>query len=444
MTSTPIDLGDNLILRSATIDDAEQVASLNEYVHGDIEKGELEKPIGAWTRDLFRGYNSEIQPSDWTVVEDTSTGKIVSTMCLMPQIWNIAGIETPVGQIEIVGTHPDYRRRGLIRQQFDLMHQWSDSRGDLISAVLGIPNYYRQFGYEMGLDAEGGSTTSVDLLDQVKLDESDNEVFTWRDVTRDDIEAVTEIYESIHDRAFISVKRNRSIVEKELFNTSPENVFNWKGRLLERSGAPVAYYVYATEDDAKRLRVDQFEISPRVNWFDASRNFLVDLQTVARGYPEPESGALPKIQLNIGSEHPIFNIYSQPLGVLDPPYYWYLRVPDLPKLVMHLKPVFEQRLVGSEFDSWTGELLLSFYRDGMSIKFENGEISSAEFTGAIQRAKASALFPDLTFLQVLFGNRSIEQMKVAYRDAYASSKAMESLIGILFGRRGGAAITQVS
>jgi hypothetical protein len=186
LPSELIQLEDNLVLRAATIDDAEQTIELNRFVHGNPEKNEPSDDVAAWTADLFAGYNDAIGPSDFTVVEDTKTGKIVSTICLMSQVWNIGGIDTPMGMPEIVGTHPDYRRRGLVRKQFDLMHQWSADRGQLFNTILGIPNYYRQFGYEYAIDAYGGSVTSLDLLKEVKLKDDEKIPFTARDAERSD------------------------------------------------------------------------------------------------------------------------------------------------------------------------------------------------------------------------------------------------------------------
>ena len=48
-----------------------------------------------------------------TLVEDTRTGQVVSTMCLIPQTWTYAGIPFAVGRPEAVATHSDYRKRGL-------------------------------------------------------------------------------------------------------------------------------------------------------------------------------------------------------------------------------------------------------------------------------------------------------------------------------------------
>ena len=86
MTADPIQLEDDLILRSSTITDEDQVVELNRIVHGNPAKNELAEDVGHWTRDLFAGSNRDISPADFTVVEDTSTKKIVSTICLMSQV----------------------------------------------------------------------------------------------------------------------------------------------------------------------------------------------------------------------------------------------------------------------------------------------------------------------------------------------------------------------
>ncbi|MCI0808061.1 MAG: GNAT family N-acetyltransferase, partial [Chloroflexi bacterium] len=74
--------------------------------HAEPPENKPAVSVAQWTRDLFAGVNRAVGPSDFTVVEDTSTGKIVSSICLISQTWNIGGIDTPMGMPEIVGTHP--------------------------------------------------------------------------------------------------------------------------------------------------------------------------------------------------------------------------------------------------------------------------------------------------------------------------------------------------
>ena len=84
------------------------------------------------------------------------TGQIVSALCLIPQTWTYDRIVFGVGRPELVATDPRYRRRGLVRAQMDVVHEWSRERGHLVQAITGIPWYYRQFGYEMALALAGG------------------------------------------------------------------------------------------------------------------------------------------------------------------------------------------------------------------------------------------------------------------------------------------------
>ena len=106
-----------------------------------------------WTLELFESPLPRFRAEDdIVVVEDTATGRIVSSVLLIPQDWSYAGVVVPVGQPELVATDPAYRRRGLIREQFAEIHRRSQAVGDLWQVIGGIPWYYRQFGYAYALD----------------------------------------------------------------------------------------------------------------------------------------------------------------------------------------------------------------------------------------------------------------------------------------------------
>src|SRR5215213_5710787 len=98
-------------------------------------------------RDLLTRPHATLKPDDFTIVEETSTGRIVSSLNLIPQTWMYEGTEFGVGRPELVGTLAEFRGRGLVRAQFDVVHQWSAARGHMVQGITGIPYYYRQFGY---------------------------------------------------------------------------------------------------------------------------------------------------------------------------------------------------------------------------------------------------------------------------------------------------------
>ena len=428
-----IKIDDDLVLRAAATDDAEQVARLNELVHAEPPENKPAVGIAQWTRDLFAGVNRAVGPSDFTVVADTSTGKIVSSICLMSQTWNIGGIDTPMGMPEIVGTHPDYRRRGLVRRQFELMHRWSEDRGQLFSTVMGIPFYYRQFGYEYAIDAWGGSTTTPSLLAQVSSKKGGAPPFTARDAERSDIRFIAATYRTNRDRAFITVNRDTRTFEDEMFVRSEESAVFYRTRIIERDDGPVGFYMYEVFRKNSVIGVISFEIDPSVNWLDATTSVLVDLWQLARRYPPEGKDQCEKIEFSFGRSHPAYQMFDTPFGAPRNSYAWYVRIPNVPTLVTHLTPLFEKRLAESVFRGWSGDLKISFFTDGIQMSFDAGKLKSVASTGIVERSQAAAHYPGLTFTKVLFGQHSFTYLRDIYPDCSAKDHAMATMQDILFG-----------
>ncbi len=75
----------------------------------------------------------------------------MSTATLLRETVTIAGVDVPTGQVEMVATDPDYEGRGLVRALMDEAHRRSTDRGDLLQVMIGIPFFYRQFGYSYSM-----------------------------------------------------------------------------------------------------------------------------------------------------------------------------------------------------------------------------------------------------------------------------------------------------
>src|SRR5512138_3220483 len=114
------DLGNGLVMRRSTSEDADALAAFNGRIHGEDELDS--KRVAAWTHDLLARPHPTMNPDGCTIVEEAATGRIVSSMNLIPQTWTYEGIEFGVGRPELVGTLPEYRNRGLIRAQFEEVH----------------------------------------------------------------------------------------------------------------------------------------------------------------------------------------------------------------------------------------------------------------------------------------------------------------------------------
>src|SRR6185437_15754545 len=142
-------LHDALIVRWSTAADTDAIAHLQSMVYRSRVDAPLYSPaiIDRIQRQLQGNYL--MAASDYAIVEDTSRPDhpIVACSCLWQHTWEYAGIPFGVGRPEYVAVHPAYRRRGLVREIFTLLHARSVMRGDMIQAITGIPYFYRQFGY---------------------------------------------------------------------------------------------------------------------------------------------------------------------------------------------------------------------------------------------------------------------------------------------------------
>ena len=157
----PRQLGDGLVHRLATEADGDRIACLCDDVFGDSRGTDARK---------FLSGDCPTGPADWVVVQDIEKQRVISAVCLIPLTWAYRGIPFGVGRPELVATHPDYRKRGLMRSQFQLIDEISAARDQRMLAVTGIPFLYRQFGYEMALNLEGGRTVMLQGRPQNRSD----------------------------------------------------------------------------------------------------------------------------------------------------------------------------------------------------------------------------------------------------------------------------------
>ena len=239
----PRDLGDGLILRRATLADTDKLAEFNMAIHGDVDAPGDRERLGAWVRDLLNRAHPTFKPKDFTIVEDTGTGAIVSSLNHISQRWTYAGIEFGVGRPELVGTLPAYRRKGLVRLQMEVSHQWSRERNELVQGITGIPYYYRQFGYEMGL-VLGGARIGY-ALHLPKLAEGEAEPYRVRSATEADLPFMTEMYAQSAARSLVMCVRDEAMWRYSLLHCSPTNINGRQLRIIETSaGAPVGFLAH--------------------------------------------------------------------------------------------------------------------------------------------------------------------------------------------------------
>ena len=159
-------------------------------------------------------------PADCLIVEDTKNDTIASSTLYLTQEWQTDSASFNVGRPEIVGTRKPYRNQGLIRKQFNLMHQWAEQRGHDITVVNGIPHYYRQFGYDMAINDLADRQNRLEAFPRWKPDEQ--RPYVLRDPTLDDIPFITQLLNQSADRSLYNPVFKHDEVSYIVFDRSPE------------------------------------------------------------------------------------------------------------------------------------------------------------------------------------------------------------------------------
>jgi hypothetical protein len=422
-------IDENLILRHASLADAEALAKFNVEIHQENEWDA--KSLRDWTLDLISGKGPTFDTGDFTIVEDTTTGEIVSSCCLISQTWSYEGIPFKVGRPELVGTKKEYRRRGLVRHQFEIMHEWSAARGELAQAITGIPYYYRQFGYEMTLNLQGGRAGYAVHVPELK--EGEEDPFTFRTAVETDIPFLIQTYENGLARNMINVVRDEALWRYEI---AGKRQYNTNRKVItviqDQGGNPVGFVGSSPIKWGKLHAATLYELGEGFAWSEVTPSVIRFLWESGERLGEEQGQGQDMFGFWLGAQHPVYEVAATKLPRVRKPYSYFMRVPDLTAFLKTIKPVLERRLAESAFANYGGDLKLNFYKDGLELKFEKGLIAAIELLSFDNLESCTADFPDLTFLHLVFGHRSMEDLKGAFTDCATKDEETEHLLDALF------------
>ena len=436
------ELGEGLIQRWSTPEDTENIAHLCGMVFREKEDEPLNPHAIDSVRQQMSGKFPLMGPGDYALIEDMGKegNPIVACTCLWRQEWEYEGIAFGVGQPEFVATHPDYRHRGLIRVLFAMLHSRSEAEGHLVQGITGISYFYRQFGYEYALELEGRRVTYLSLIPKAQA--STPEPYALRVATSKDIPLLMELYNRQRSASMVW-----SIASERFWRYHIEEVKDplVAGKqmcvrmIVDNAGAVQGYLMVAIRRRDNSLNVYALNVVPGVSWQAVMPPLLRILQ--AYGLQIPAVGLdvppLNAISFWLGSAHPVYDVLGEALAPFyEPPYAWYVRVHDVLAFMRHIAPALERRLANSVAAAYTGELTLDFYRGGLHLVFDKGHISHIEpWRAPAYKNNADASCPALVFLQLLFGYRSLDELRYAFPDVRIEKSEAGVLLNALFPKK---------
>ena len=308
--------------------------------------------------------------------------------------------------------------------------------GEKLQAITGIPYYYRQFGYEMGISFGGGR---IGYQPQIpKLKEDEQEPFIIRSAEEGDIDFILDLYEHASGRYLLSCQRDEAIWRYELSGMSEKNINRSEIRLIETvAGEKVGYLAHNSFIWGPHMAATAYEVKPGISWGVVTPSVIRYLIHTGEQYAarDEDGPACSGFGFWGGIQHPVYDVLADKLPRVRKPYAWFVRLPDIPDFVQHIALALEKRLANSPFSGHTGELKLTFYRRGLKMTFEYGRLNeTAAWEPTPHGHSGDAAFPDLTFLQLLFGYRSLDELDNAFADCWRNDEAT-GLLNMLFPKK---------
>ncbi|KAJ3095680.1 hypothetical protein HDU97_006613 [Phlyctochytrium planicorne] len=481
----PVDLGNGVILRRAEPADKKALINFNGIVHGSkpLVGGLTQSSLDADLDESVK--HPSLSHACFTVVVDTkqktpltagteggmddsgfvtTDGLIISSIMSIPQIWmygetdgsflldsapSPARVPLLVIRPEAIGTHPSHRSKGLVEKQMDVHHKWANDMNAEASFILGIPGYYRKFGYEPTVEVYWGR--SGDLATIPKLGSDEREKYVLRDASVDDAGFVAKV-----DRVNSIRRRN---IAADLDEASWRNQIggrNVAGSLNKRD----VYVIEEAEGDGKGKpigfiqinainRIIRYEIDPssRHSWAAVTPSLLRwipkrDLKLLQAKAPETTS--LPSdytFTIAISKDHPIFKTIpvNNHLPKLFPPFKVYTRIMNVPRFLEAIKPVLNARLKSDPcWHNYSGQLAIlgnpveASSKGGCIIHIAEGSIEKVERAArgetlqSLAKSAVNVFCPvgGLLIYNVLFGAMTASKLVETYRgDVYVQGSA---------------------
>ena len=337
---------DGLTLRTAVLADLDQIGALLADRGDEADAEDLRLVVS----DPDEGLDSVM------VVVDGD--RVVSTATLLRESVTIADVAVPTGQVEMVATDPVYEGRGLVRALMSEAHRRSSDRGDLLQVMIGIPYFYRQFGYAYAMP--------IPLPWDVQIMPAADPDIVIRSATLDDIPAMTALQTAVQSACDIRL---------------PHSAGCWRW-LVQRSGSTqlVAEHDGAIIATARRTPPEEGlvlgEVAGRA---DGICSMIAD---TGRHGPvavlERPATGLDGVLAEIAKAH------EAPDRARE---WFYGRIPSLSPLLEHLRPVLLERFRSVGFGGHH-EVLLSSWRS--HVRFSIDEDSMSEVTaGGPEQAPVS-------------------------------------------------------
>ncbi|KAJ2959999.1 hypothetical protein NQZ79_g4590 [Umbelopsis isabellina] len=360
----------------------------------------------------------------------SNTEKVVANTSVWEEEMVYEGINFTIARLEIVGVLFEHRGKNLIRHLFEEWH-----------------HYYRQFGYEYALEGNPPAQTWFSAIPALALNEVED--LECRPAKIEDIEDILQIAAIEYKDLAIYNRMKRKWLERQIHSHEDRITYNLPAQYTRRvfsfidsDGQIAAYAEYTTRGDPTAISMLFCGIRTGVCIEKAVPSMLRGILSYVKEDSSPENYARKTRFEWWPSMGPAFMealppTWVSPVQSLPHEYTKYVRVNNLANFVTALIPALNTRLERSlRWGSYTGSVKTSNYSTkypGLELSIDRGKvIKVSEFAKSGQDLDENiGYFPGKTFLQVLFGRRSILELHHILPDVSMNDNTLE-LLSTLF------------
>ncbi|MEU0557692.1 GNAT family N-acetyltransferase [Dactylosporangium sp. NPDC006015] len=334
------------------------------------------------------------------VVEDADGGfdacgvvvdgdRVVSTATLLDETVVLSGVAIPAGQVELVATDREYEGRGLVRALMGWAHERSAARGHLLQVMIGIPYFYRQFGYQYSIPIP--HSRAVHTVPAMPAG------CAVRVAGPDDIAAMARLQDAVQRAYDVSMPHSPLCWRALVARAGSSQV------VVERAGRMIGTGRVTPPDEGVVLG----EVGATEP--DAVAALLAHAATLAGGEPFSAKDRGGLLHPYLAPPSPEANDY-------------YLRIPDVAALLDHLRPGLSARLRHHDGED---DVVVSFFRRHVRLRRAGGAVTEVVAGGPMQGPAShggAGVAPDLVG-PLLFGPHGIEGLAAWHADVYPGPNA---------------------
>jgi predicted acetyltransferase len=394
-------------------------------------------PSEGATCQCLISHHPKMNDDHFFIVEDERNNQIAACLCLIPWEMNFDGVSLKAAMMEMVLSHPDYRRMGLVKKLIRKFQEEVVTCGFDLTLITGIPNYYRQFGYAYALDLAEGVKLGVERireLERMPEDPGKGSPLAGISFRRVSVSDIPELH----------ALRKESMKSLQVFFNRDEAYWRYllEGarydiRMLDDSttGETLGYAILKREGGILCVMESgmRCDVENEIRDKDAAETRTKDAAKILLRCLINEVGQ--EIRIYAHPHDKVRQVAMEWGAALLNNDQWLLKVEDQVALLTRLIPAFESRIDKSPMPGFTKEVIINQFRQAIGISIACGKITEIRSLGFVDSSMGAdggdLCIPADAFLRLLFGYRSLEQLWDAWPDTVVRESSRE-LLGILF------------